>query len=115
MTKSNLGRKGFLSGYKLIVHYEGKSRQEPKAGTWRQEVKLGYGRVLLTGLLPMTCSMMMMMTTTTMMMMIASLMKTYFILFVLILPYWGLIFFTIKCANFNTKFKENEHILTSNQ
>lgn len=92
MTKSNLGRKGFLSGYKLIVHYEGKSRQEPKAGTWRQEVKLGYGRVLLTGLLPMTCSMMMMMTTM-MMMMIASLMKAYFILFVLILPYWGLIFF----------------------
>ena len=52
MAKSNLGKEGFISAYRLhTIPLQGKPGQELEAGTWRQKLKQRPSKMLLTGLL----------------------------------------------------------------
>jgi hypothetical protein len=53
MTKSNLGRKGFISIYRSLAQStteESQGRNASRAGTWDQEIMRVPGRVLLSEL-----------------------------------------------------------------
>jgi hypothetical protein len=59
MTKKQVGEERVYSAYTstLLFILKGSQHRDPhRAGTWRQELMQGHGGVLLTGLLPLACS-----------------------------------------------------------